>query len=67
MIGDRKLVGDRSPIEFGCGQETMKKHDLALDEQSITDRALGQHSGASKPASAMIYDGPADDRASAES
>jgi len=50
MIGDRKLVGDRSPIEFGCGPETMKKHDLALDEQSITDRALGQHSGASKPA-----------------
>jgi len=51
-------------IAFGCDPETMREHYLALDEQAIADRVLGQINGASQPASEAIDDRRADRPAS---
>ncbi len=51
-------------IAFGCDPETMREHYLALDEQAMADRVLGQINGASQPASEAIDDYRADRPAS---
>ena len=43
-------------IAFGCDPETMREHYLALDEQAIADRVLGQINGASQPGSEAMDD-----------
>ena len=47
-------------IAFGCDPETMREHYLALDEQAIADRVLGQINCASEPTGEAIDDSRAD-------